>query len=159
MAIPSWSMWVQGGYCHFCRMWLGSCFNKVNFLLHNIDYGWKICNLNAFKGVFEPHLWLCCALLQLKVDGCKYVDRSQWDYFTKGPWVLFNKFSLFHMKEFLHEISCNLLLKIYIVAPIDHTFFVNHCWINMNLSKCVKFVKFYILNWKFIIILNHTKIY
>ncbi len=43
------------------------------------------------------------------------------------------------MKEFLNEIFCNLLLKIHIVSPIDHMICVNHCWINMNFSKC----KFY----------------
>jgi hypothetical protein len=43
-------------------------------------------------------------------------------------------FSLFHMKEFLNEIFCNLLLKIHVVVPIDHMFCVNHCWINMNFS-------------------------
>jgi hypothetical protein len=34
---------------------------------------------------------------------------------------------LFHMKEFLNEIFCSLLLKIHIVAPMDHMFCVNHC--------------------------------
>jgi hypothetical protein len=34
---------------------------------------------------------------------------------------------IFHMKEFLNEIFCYLLLEIHIVAPIDHMFFVNHC--------------------------------
>ncbi len=76
--------------------------------------------------------------------GCKYIDRSQWDYFTKGLWVLFNPFSFFHMKEFLDEIFCNLLLKIHIVAPIFHMFCVNHCWINMKISKRVIF--FHILH-------------
>jgi hypothetical protein len=35
----------------------------------------------------------------------------------------FQSFSLFHMKEFLNEIFYNLLLKIHIIAPIDHMFF------------------------------------
>ncbi len=74
--------------------------------------------------------------------GCKYVDRSQWDYFTKGLWVIFSLFLLFHMKEFLNEIFCNLLLKIHIVFPIDNMFCVNHCWIKMNSSKCVNFARF-----------------
>jgi len=43
------------------------------------------------------------------------------------------------MKEFLNEIFCNLLLKIHIVAPIDHMFCVNHCWIYISFSKCVIF--------------------
>jgi hypothetical protein len=34
----------------------------------------------------------------------------------------FGHFSLFHMKGFLNEIFCNLLLKIHIVVPIDHMF-------------------------------------
>jgi hypothetical protein len=71
--------------------------------------------------------------------GCKYVDRSQQDYFTKGLWGFF---SFFHMKEFLNEIFCDLLLKIHIVALIDHMFCVNHCWINVNFSKCVNFARF-----------------
>ncbi len=69
--------------------------------------------------------------------GCKYIERSQWDYFTKGLWVLFSPFWLFHMKEFLNEIFYNLLLQIHIVAPIDNMFWVNHCWIKMNFLKCV----------------------
>jgi hypothetical protein len=46
-------------------------------------------------------------------------------------------FSFFHMNFFFNEIFCNLLLKIHIVAPIDHTFLDNHFLINMNFSKCV----------------------
>jgi hypothetical protein len=34
--------------------------------------------------------------------------------------------SFFHMKEFLNKIFCNLLLKIHVVAPIEHMFCVNH---------------------------------
>jgi len=52
----------------------------------------------------------------------------------------------------------NLLLKIHIVAPIDHMFRVSHCWIHMKISKCVNFARLYVSSWKFIIILNHTKI-
>jgi hypothetical protein len=36
-------------------------------------------------------------------------------------------FHFFHMKDFLNETFCNLLLKIRMVAPIDHMFCVNHC--------------------------------
>jgi hypothetical protein len=57
---------------------------------------------------------------------CGYTQRSQRDYFTKGLRVFFSFFSFFHMKEFLNEIFCNLLLKIHIVAPIDYMFCVNH---------------------------------
>jgi hypothetical protein len=32
---------------------------------------------------------------------------------------------LFHVKEFLNEIFCKLLLKVHIIAPIDHVFCVN----------------------------------
>jgi hypothetical protein len=71
--------------------------------------------------------------------GCKYVYRSQRGYFTKRLEFVF---SFFHLKDFLNEIFSNLLLKIHIIAPIDHMFFVNHCWIHMNFSKCVNFVKF-----------------
>ncbi len=38
---------------------------------------------------------------------------------------LFQSFFTFYMKSFLNEIFCNLLLKIHIVAPIDHMFCVN----------------------------------
>jgi len=79
---------------------------------------------------------------------CGYTQRNQWDYFTKGPWVFFTFFPFFHMKEFLNEIFCNLLLKIHIVTPIDHMFCVNHCWINMNISKCVSFVKFFVFHFE-----------
>jgi len=76
----------------------------------------------------------------------------------KGPWVFFTFFPFFHMNFFLNEIFCNLLLKIHIVTPIDHMFCVNHCWINMKISKCVSFARFCVSFWNFIIILNHTKI-
>ncbi len=56
-------------------------------------------------------------------------------------------FHFFHMKEFLNEIFCNLLSNIHIVALIDHMFCVNHCWINMKISKCVNFAKFCISSW------------
>ncbi len=94
--------------------------------------------------------------------GCKYVGKSQHDYFTKGLWICFNFFSLFHMSSFLnsyYEIFCNLLLKIHIFSAKDHIFCVNHCWININFSKCVNSTRFCISFWKFIIILNHTKIF
>jgi hypothetical protein len=54
----------------------------------------------------------------------KYVNRSQRDYFTT---VFFSIFSFFHMKEFMNENFDNFLLKINIVAPINHMFCVNHC--------------------------------
>jgi hypothetical protein len=102
----------------------------------------------------QIHGILWCKLML----GCKYVDKSHQDYLTKGLWILLSFFSLLHMKEFLNEIFCNLLLKINIVAPIDHIFCVNHCWINIKISKCVDLAKFFFSSWKFIIILNHTKI-
>jgi hypothetical protein len=80
---------------------------------------------------------------RFSLERCKYVDRSQWDYFIEGLWIFFKSFLLFHMKEFLNEIFYNLLLKIYIVGPIDHmpfpssNYLSNHCWINMKISKCV----------------------
>jgi hypothetical protein len=43
------------------------------------------------------------------------------------------------MKEFLNEIFCNLLLKMHIVASIDHMFCINHCYLNMNFFKVCKF--------------------
>jgi hypothetical protein len=92
------------------------------------------------------------------VGGCKYIDRSQYDYFTKGLWISFSPFSPLHMKEFFNEIFCNLLLKIHIVAPIDHMFCVNHCWRNMNFSKCINFATFFISSWRFIIIWDHNKV-
>jgi hypothetical protein len=106
----------------------------------------------------HSHIHIVDALLRNKPKGCKYVNRSQQDYFTKGLWVLISPFSFFHMKEFFNEIFCDLLLKIHIVAPTNHMFFVNHCWISMIFSKCANFAKFYVSFWKFIITLNHTKI-
>jgi hypothetical protein len=90
--------------------------------------------------------------------GCKYVDRSRWDCFTKGLWVFFNHFLLFHINKFLNEIFCTFLLKINIVALIDYMFCVNSCLINMNFSKCVNFIRLCLSSRNFIIILNHTKI-
>jgi hypothetical protein len=63
----------------------------------------------------------------------------------------------FFIWNFLNKIFCNLLLKIQIVAPIYHMFWVNHCWININFSKCVNFAKFCVSSWNFIIILNNIK--
>jgi hypothetical protein len=139
----------------------------LEFGQENKTFQWKLGSLLVFNIVFI-FLMFCTFELHNIINhffvvlfyrfGCKYVDRNQWDYFTKGLWVLFNKFSLFHMKEFLNEIFCNLFFKIHIVAPIDHMFCVKRCWINMNFSKCVNFVRFHVAFWKFIIILNHTKI-
>jgi len=67
-------------------------------------------------------------------------------------------FHFFIWKNFQIKYFANLLLKIHIVAPIDHMFRVSHCWINMKISKCVNFARLYVSSWKFIIILNHTKI-
>jgi len=36
----------------------------------------------------------------IPLGGCKYVDRSQWDYFTKDYEYFLILFHLFHMKEF-----------------------------------------------------------
>jgi hypothetical protein len=35
----------------------------------------------------------------IPLRGCKYVDRSQQNYFTKRLWVPFNFFSPFHVKQ------------------------------------------------------------
>ncbi len=42
-----------------------------------------------------------------------HTQRNQWDYFTKGLWIFFRHFSLFHMKEFLNELFFSMLLKIH----------------------------------------------
>ncbi len=91
----------------------------------------------------QIHGILWCKLML----GCKYVDKSHRDYFTKGLWILLSFFSFFYKKELLNEIFCNLLLKIHIVAPIDHIFCVNHCWINIKISKCVNLANFLFSSW------------
>ncbi len=66
----------------------------------------------------------------------KYAQTIQWDYFTKRLWIFFFNFFIrifFWMKSFA------TLLKIHVFASIEHIFCVNHCWINMNFSKCVDF--------------------
>jgi hypothetical protein len=70
--------------------------------------------------------------------GCKYTQTSPWDYFTKGMWILL---VLFHFIKwiFFEWNLLQLVIKIHIIAPIDHMFYVNHYWINMNFSKCVDF--------------------
>jgi hypothetical protein len=40
--------------------------------------------------------------------------------------VSFLVFLAFSYDFFFNEIFCNLLLKIHIIAPIDHMFYVNH---------------------------------
>jgi hypothetical protein len=118
-----------------------------------------LCERYVINPTTHSFFCLCFFPFDNTLNGrCKYIDRSQWDYFTKGLWIVFSLFSLFHMKEFLNEIFCNLLLEIHIVSPIDHMFCVNHFWINMKFSMCVNFARFYISFWKIIIILNHTKI-
>ncbi len=46
---------------------------------------------------------------------------------TKKPTRLLYKKIMNLFYSFFNEIFCNLLLKIHIVAPIDHMFCVNHC--------------------------------
>jgi hypothetical protein len=75
----------------------------------------------------------------------KYDNRSQWVYFIKGLWIILIKISFFNMREFLNKIFYNLFLKIYIIAPIYHMFYVNHRWINMNFLKCTYFTKLWVL--------------
>jgi hypothetical protein len=87
---------------------------------------------------------------------CGYTQRSQEDY-KRIVNLFWSFFHFFHMKVFLNEIFCNLLLKIHIAAPIDYMFCVNHLY-NVKFSKCVDFAKICILFWNFIIILNNTKI-
>lgn len=55
----------------------------------------------------------------LIISGCKYVQRSQWEYFIKKFWIIF---SLFHflISIFFEWNLCKLLLKLYIVLPISH---------------------------------------
>jgi hypothetical protein len=131
------------------------------------SFMWMLRNSNK-KSIwwnFKFKFWSCLATCQTWVNfakdyqkdsynktRCKYVKRSQHDYFTKGLWIFLVLFSLFCMKQFLNEIFWNFLLEIHIVDPIDHMFCVNHCWINMNFSKCVNFARFFISFWKFIII-------
>jgi hypothetical protein len=100
-----------------------------------------------------------CLFHAVQGFGCKYIQRHQNDYFINEQWVFLKSFSLFHMKDFLNEIFCNLLLKVHIVIQyITYMFCVSHCWINMKTSKCAKFASLYILIWKIIIISNHIKI-
>jgi hypothetical protein len=105
-------------------------------------------NTQCLIGSFVHKIFGSKIVTWFGVSRCKYIDKNQHDCFTKGLWILFSLFSLFHMKEFLNEICCNLLLKIHIISPINHMFCVNHCWINMIFSKYVNFTKFFISSWK-----------
>ncbi len=140
----------------FCNFFLLPMFMKKFIHFHfpstfpsiNIVHPWTHGKNSSMSPIFLSHV----------SNGCKYIESNQWDYFTKGLWILFSFFSFFHMKEFFNEIFCNFLFKIHIVAPLNHMFCVNHCRINMFFSKCVNFAKFCTSSWKFIIILNHAKI-
>ncbi len=49
--------------------------------------------------------------IAFKVLGCGYTERSQHDYFTKGLWICFSPFSLFHMKFFFEWKFLQLFIK------------------------------------------------
>ncbi len=130
------------------------CFQIIHFICvgSNVNNSWTLFSALGNNCNFDN------VQSNVRSFWCKYVDRSQWHYFTKGLWVIFNPFSLFHMKEIFNEIFRNLLLKVRIVAPIDHMFCVNHYRINMKISKFVNFARFYVSFKNFIIFFNHTKI-
>jgi hypothetical protein len=76
----------------------------------------------------------------------------------EGLWEFLWLFQLFHGREVLNEIFCNMLLKILIIDPIHHMFRVSLCWIHVKVLKvCRFFFKFCISFKKMIIISNHTK--
>ncbi len=91
----------------------------------------------------------------VSIFGSKHTKMNQHDYFVKGLWVIFWSFSFLHRKEFSNKIFCNLLLKIFIISPIHHTFCINLRWIIMNFVKCTNFARFYISLWKMIIFWIH----
>jgi hypothetical protein len=72
--------------------------------------------------------------IRATLEGCNHNEMSQHDYFAKRLWPFFSPHDL-HIKEFLNEIFCNLLLKIFIVFLTHHIFYVNYFQIIMILLK------------------------
>ncbi len=73
----------------------------------------------------------------------KYVQRSQWDYFIKGLWVYFILFYFIWNRFWMNFLQ--IFIKNTHSYPKYHMFCVNHCWINMKISKCANLVKLCIL--------------
>jgi hypothetical protein len=108
----------------------------------------RTLNIRESRRTQSPQLWECWA----SPPHLAKVGLRQKDYEYLLIFFHFFIWKNFKMKSFA------TLLKIHIVALIDHMFCVNHYWINMKISKCINFARFYVSSWKFIIILNHTKI-
>jgi hypothetical protein len=74
----------------------------------NQRYGWQDPTYIAWKKPIDftkllTPIKVHLRFLKSRNEGCKYANRSQRNYFTKGMSVYFNLFSFFHMKEFLNE--------------------------------------------------------
>ena len=67
--------------------------------------------------IFESKLYLFTArlaeIIKIRIDLLIKLEKSL--------------HGIFSYEFFLNKIFCNLLLKIYIIVPIDHMFCVNHC--------------------------------
>jgi hypothetical protein len=129
-------------------------FTHANIVLHTLPYLF-LQYFEKLSSALKLHCFLqnILCLLTLKIMLCNWA------------WLLHNRtmnnfrsFVHFFIWFFFNRIFFNLLLKIHIIAPINHFFFVNHCSINMKISKCANFAKFCVSSWKLIIILNCTKI-
>jgi hypothetical protein len=155
-----------GGWAGGCKFWTFPT-KLLSLLSKNVSLGpqnqsqkspLKFSSCANQLYLRQNFIYMINKLIWNGIYGCEDKQRSQCNYFTKGLCLLFSFFSFFLIKDFLNEFFCNLLLKIHIVVPIYHMFCVNHCWININFFKCVNFIRFCVSFWKFIIILNHTKI-
>jgi hypothetical protein len=108
-------------------------YHKINIFSYDIHI---IFNFEKIQIIITPKFTNIFMEPNSFFKFLKYLD---FEFFSnvKNWWLLFLK-----IKELPHIIFCNLLLKIHIVAPIDHMFYDKHFWINMKISKCVNFAKF-----------------
>jgi hypothetical protein len=86
---------------------------------------------------FHKSIWIAILFYFhfLCLKDCDHNQMNQHDYIAKGLWPFFQSSWLLHIKEFLNEIFCNLLLKILIVSLIHHIFYVIFFQITMILLK------------------------
>jgi hypothetical protein len=123
--------------------------NLLIWKLHVYIVLWLMCwNIHIYQGMFEYSFNMATSW-----DMSKHIQSTLVEHVKKYSLGYSMKYSsmlsvhvhqitfLFHMKEFLIEIFCNLLLKIHIVASIYHINFF-HCWIKMKIWKCVNFAFF-----------------
>ncbi len=132
-------------------------FNWKWIMNHNWTSMWIdfICDVNDSK---FTTLVLCYShSTKKKLCFTSIIDtpkKNQQDYFTKGLWILFIIFALFHMKDFLNKVPCNLLL---ICISFEN---LSSFWIIQKYANFIRFFKKKNLSYKlqlcFVSYAHHT---